>query len=608
MRIKLLTFLCIISLQFTGLSKSGILDYTITVKIKSAPIKVILSKIEEIGHVRFSYNPEFIDENKLVSLNIKNKSIEYGLSLIFDNEVRFKEVGMHIVLLKNENKDIIKAREKQEDFIVFKGKITDELTGNPISGTSVYDVDSRHAVLTDKNGNYSLTISMSEEVRSLYCSRKGYERKVLVLDTKAKSTLINNVVLKPKKINIEKLSANEVQKITETKTLASKLVPYEFYKHVENLPEINETRMAQISLIPKVSIGSNLSTNGLIINKFSLNVLAGYSKGVDGFEIGGISNIVNGDVSGAQVGGVANLTGGNVNGVQIAGITNLNQGNVNGVQISGISSVIKGDLEGFQLSGIVSIVNGSFDGVQVSGISNLVLKKSYGVQISGVYNQVFDTLVGSQISGIGNSALNGNTTNQISGIFNLTNINSGTQFSSIYNHANENNSFQIGLINTSKKSNGIALGLINYVKEGYHKTEISTSDILDANIVLKSGVQRLYNSYSFGVKFGEKPIYSGGLGLGTYFNLSKKTCLSLDLSTHATFNSKKYNSSFNRLSLTFDYTPIKWITLFVGPSFNTSFTLKSDEMVQLSNHSFFEKDYNNGILNLSIGGQLGIRF
>lgn len=611
MRIRTLIFLCFTFLKFTGLSKSGILDLTISIEIKSTPVKLILHKIEELGGVKFSYNPEIIDENRLVSLNIKNRPIRYGLSLIFDGSVRFKEVGEHIVLLKNEDKNDVRAREKQNDFYTFTGRITDELTGEPISGASIYDVDSRYAVLTDKNGRYSLSVPMSESIRSLYFSRKGYKRKVIVIDASIESDLVNNMMLSPIQIEIEKITGNdlaEIPKGIEYKALSGEMVSYETFKHGENLPEINESRIAQISLVPSLSFGSNLSTNGLIINKFSLNILAGYSKGVDGFEFGGVANLVNGDVRWCQIGGIANLVRGDVIGLQIAGIANLNQGNIKGLQFSGISSITKRDVDGVQISGISSIVRGGFNGAQISGISNLAFQKSNGVQIAGIFNQVIDTLVGSQISGIGNSALKGTTFGQISGILNLTNVNVGLQISSILNHANHNKGLQIGLINTSKKSTGIALGLINFVAQGYHEVELSTNEVFQANLVFKSGVKRLYNTYSFGVRFEKEPIYAGGLGLGTYFDLSEKTMLSLDVSSQITFNSSNYNSLLNKLSLTFDYKPAKWITIFAGPSLNTNLLLNGGELIELGYKPLYEEELANGSLDLWLGGQFGIRF
>jgi len=626
MRIRVLTFFCFFLFYFTGLSKSGILDYIISIEIKSTPVKLILDKIEGIGKVHFSYNPELIDENRLVSLNIKNKSIRYGLSLIFDGSIRVKEVGEHIVLLKNENKKEVKAREKKDTYYVFCGNISDELTGGAIYRASVYDVDSRYAVLTDEKGNYTLSIPMSERIRSLYFSRKGYKRKVIVIDTKNELALVNNIVLSPIDIDIEKIKGNEVVKVPQSikdRALSGALVSYETYQHGENLPEINESRMAQISLVPSVSFGSNLSTNGLIINQFSLNVLAGYSKGVEGFEVGGLANMVNGDVNGCQIGGITNLVAGHVKGVQIAGISNLNKGSVEGVQLAGISSivqggvegtqvsgilsVVKGDIKGVQISGISSIVGGAFDGVQISGIKNLAFKKSYGTQIAGIYNQVVDTLIGSQISGIGNSALKGNTLNQVSGIFNVTNVNSGTQFSGIYNHANDNNGLQIGLINTSVRSSGIAIGLINIVKEGYSGYEISTNEAFQSNVVIKSGVKRLYNSYSFGRQLGKNDLMSAGLGLGTYFDLSKRFMLSVDGSVNSTFTKSNYNSFYSKLSLTIDFKILKWLVIYAGPSVNSDLSLKGGESIDFSYKPFSEKEVANGFRRNWGGAQFGIR-
>jgi hypothetical protein len=604
---KFIVLIGFILLQFTGLSKSGILDYTISVELKSTPVKLILFKIEEIGKVHFSYNPEIIDENRLVSLNIKNKSIRYGLSMIFDGTVRFKAVGEHIVLLNNEDKTL-----KENQLLVFSGKIIDEMTGLPIEGASIYDVDSRLAVVSNKNGNYTLNLEEIELVRSLYFSKKGYIRQVIVFDANKQNALVNNITLKPKPVDIEKLNRENISEMPTKigdKAISGSLVSYETYQHVENLPEIKESRIAQISLVPSVSFGSNLSTNGLIANNFSLNVLAGYSKGVEGAEIGGLANIVNGNVTGAQIAGISNIVGGNITGFQASGIANLVEGNFMGCQIGGISSIIKRDFTGAQINGIGSITRGGFTGAQISGISNLVYESSKGVQISGIYNQVIDTLIGGQISGIGNSASKGYTFVQAAGIFNVSNTNYGLQASSIFNYSKVNNGLQVGLINTSTRAKGVSLGLINFVKEGYHKTEVFTDEVFHANIRLKSGVKRLYNSYNFGVRFEDTNIYAGGLGLGSYFDLSEKIMLSVDLSSQATVSNEKFNSLLNKFSLTLDYKIANWITVIAGPTLNTNIDFNSQESLNLVKNPIYQADLNNNQqLKMWVGGQFGLRF
>jgi len=614
MRIKFILLISILYFNFTGLSKSGILDYTITLSVKSTPIKTILKKIEDVGHVQFSYNPNIIDENKLVSLNIKQKSIRFGLSLIFDKSIRFKEVGQHIVLLKNELKKDIRARKQVQEFYVFTGKITDRLTDKPIEGASIYDVDSRHAVLTNKNGYYKLTVPVEEQTRSLYFSKKGYKKVVIVVDASKTLNLKNNISLFPEQVDIEKIVRNEPVKVPQTfqeKAVSGIMISPETYQHSENLEDIEETRLFQVSVVPSLGIGSNLSTNGLIVNKFSLNIIGGYAKGVDGFELGGIFNVDKENVNGIQIAGVTNLIGGNVNGLQIAGVTNIVQGNVNGFQVSGVVSVTKQNLDGFQISGISSIIRGGFNGFQVGGVTNIVYENSTGFQLAGIYNEVKDTLIGSQIAGVTNRAVLGNTTVQIAGISNVNNINSGVQISVILNRTKINNGFQMGLINLSKQSNGIALGLINFVKEGYHKTEISTNELTHLNITFKSGVKRLYNTYSYGIRFDKKPLHSIGLGLGSYFTMSERINLNTDLSLHLLLKDKKNYSYLFKLSPTFDYKLTNWITVFGGPSVNMNITYLSkavDGIIKPNTPIFNSYDSAGSNITTWFGGNIGFRF
>jgi hypothetical protein len=599
-------------------AKESLLDRVISVEIKATPVKRILKAIEEKGDVKFSYNPELIDENKKVDLIIKEKTIREGLSEIFDGTVRFKEVGNHIVLLQNESKEQIKERKKENADYNFQGKITDKRTGLPIAGASIYDVEARYAAVSYSNGRYQLMIPKEESVRSLYFKKKGYEAKVIVVSADKEAELVNNIALIPIETDINKIGVTAVEKVEvpiEERALSGALVSEDTYIHSENLEEIDEIRIAQISLVPSVSIGSNLSTNGLITNRFSLNILAGYSNGVEGFEVGSILNMTKGNVNGVQIGGISNLVGGDVEGMQAAGIANLIQGNFKGAQVSGISGIVKRDFKGVQASGISSIVRGSFTGIQFSGINNVAFKNSYGFQFAGIANTVFDTLVGGQISGIANFALAGSNFVQVSGITNVAEKNYGVQATGILNIAKHNSGLQLGLINLSKSSTGIAVGLFNYVHHGYHKTELAANELFPLNLTFKSGVQRLYNTYHFGVKFGPNRAYAAGIGFGSYFKLGEKMQISVDVSGDLAFETSLNVDGFSqlyKLSTTFDLRLAKWVTLFGGPSFNVNvMQFKNDTGDYSSNlafNPFYSRQFTNAGVQCWFGGQIGFRF
>ncbi len=347
-----------------GDAKFLLLDRVITIDIQKTAVKKILNVIEEKGQVKFSYDPDLVDENKIVSLSVKEKTIRYGLSLIFDGTIRFKEVGSHIVLLQNESREAIKERKKDRDNYIFTGKIFDKRTGKPLVNASVYDVEARFASKSDENGFYELIIPKEERVRSLYFKKKDYEAVVIVIAADNPDNLQNNISLAPILKEVSKIEPATVEKVQvpiEERALSGALISEDTYIHSENLDGIEEIRLAQISLVPSVGIGSNLSTNGLITNRVSLNILAGYSNGVRGVEVGGILNMTKGDVWGAQIAGISNLVGGDVTGGQVAGIASLIQGNFNGAQVSGISGIVKRDFYGVQASGISSIVRGRFE-------------------------------------------------------------------------------------------------------------------------------------------------------------------------------------------------------------------------------------------------------
>src|SRR5690606_12712568 len=97
-------------------------------------------------------------------------------------------------------------------------------------------------------------------------------------------------------------------------------------------------RTFQTSMTPGLS--SNFKIAGAVKNKFSLNILGGYSYGVEFLEIGGLLNMARKDVSWIQIAGVSNLVGGNVKGLQVAGAYNYTKGNQIGLQIAGGANMV----------------------------------------------------------------------------------------------------------------------------------------------------------------------------------------------------------------------------------------------------------------------------
>lgn len=619
-RLLLVLNICLSSATFSAAfsnptySETKIVNRVISIDVKNKPLGDVLKLIEQRAYFKFSYNAELLDASKPVTLLIEKQTVAVALKQLFNESIRYKEAGNHIILLKNDEVKIV--AENKSDTYYFSGKITDAETGAPISGASIYDVEARQASVSDMNGNYHLILPKAETMHGFYFSKVGYYDTTLVVI--ATISLENNILLVPILNSIERLPTPDIQlieKSVEERPIGKQFVPEETFIHSENLKAIQETRAAQISLLPSIGIGSNLSTNGLIVNNFSLNVLAGYSNGVAGCEIGGIFNLTKNNVRGVQIGGIGNLVGGKIYGVQVGGISNIVLNDIRGVQIGGINNLVRGHVDGVQIGGISNMISGGFSGLQLAGINNFARMSSNGFQIAGINNVVADTLYGGQIAGIGNWARWGVNRCQISGIVNVAYTNKGSQITGIYNYANVNNGVQIGLVNSSLSGDGIAIGLISFCKEGYRATEISANEVFPINLTFKSGVAKLYNSYSFGIHFIDRPRIGVGLGLGNKTELGKRLSLTTDLSAHLVqfenFDSFQGNSLY-RIATSLDIRLSQWLTFYLGPdiNFGTSRYQNSEgAFTTFTNYESLSRiDNEDSEFQFWFGAQFGLRF
>ena len=166
---------------------------------------------------------------------------------------------------------------------------------------------------------------------------------------------------------------------------------------------------------------------------FHLSLFSGRVKGVQGLQLGAISNHVTSDFIGYDA--------------------------------TGIYSRVDGNFAGFQAGALASRVDGIFIGMQNGGIYNKVGSDFFGFQVSGVVNEVIGDFTGFQVSGIHNTSHRVKFA-QIAGISNQATDVEGVQIAGIVNNAKHVKGVQIGLINRSEKLDGIAIGLVNLSKSG----------------------------------------------------------------------------------------------------------------------------------------------
>lgn len=658
----------ILSTSNISFSQSNYLHKRISVSFTDIPLEKALAEISKKGGFTFSYNSKNFNEQKLVSLQSKNKSVTKTLDRLFENSVRYKVVGSHVILNKKNPPQHTLADNRPDEYII-TGYIIDSQTGKKIQEATIYEVEGRVVALSNSKGYYSIKFPYEKEVHGLSYSKNGYLDTVIMVEPAYKKNF--NIYLNPNAAPLEKMESVHVKlEDMHNRPLVDILVPDESKIISDNLV-IHDRRLFQVSFVPY--LGTNRKLSGSVDNTFSFNVLAGYSGGINGSEIGGLVNIVRRDVKGSQIGGFANIVGGDTNPFQLAGFFNLNSGSVTGTQIGGMSNVVLDTLSGVQLAGFNNTLHGYMNGVQISGFNNVTTQNVDGLQLTGFVNvAVKDVKLGQlagfanycnnvdggqaagfanfaagdvnwgqmsgfanygksvkgfQIAGFANVSQNEVSGGQIAGGFNygktggkyqlagaaniaMEDLN-GIQLAGYFNYANKVNGYQLAILNVSDTiESGLPIGVFSFVKKGLHRFEVSTDELLMIHATYKMGIPKLYNIIQVG--YGFTDYASAGYGIGTLWNLGEKFNLNLELSSDLIFdlnNSFDYIGNINKLTPKFDMNLGKYFSLFAGPSLNVSNVYsKSGSFKNLAPYSIYNETFSDTQIKIWLGGVFGISF
>lgn len=142
---------------FVGLMQVSASLYSQNTKLsldfRNARVVDVLEAIENQSEFRFAYSAEYIDLDRKVDVDVRSKSIEQTLSLLFEGtNVKYSINDRHIMLFKA---DMDQNNQNQQQKSV-SGKVTDS-SGMSLPGVSVVVKGTDNGVITDENGNYSIS-------------------------------------------------------------------------------------------------------------------------------------------------------------------------------------------------------------------------------------------------------------------------------------------------------------------------------------------------------------------------------------------------------------------------------------------------------------------
>jgi hypothetical protein len=326
----------------------------------------------------------------------------------------------------------------------------------------------------------------------------------------------------------------------------------------------NNSQPQNINTPVRIGVIPGISTQGkkdsITTSYFSLNVFGGMTGGINGVELGYLFNINRKNMQGVQYAGLFNITRGNVIGLQTAGLFNSDKNNLTGAQYGGLMNYVKGNVRGLQLAGLYNQVSGSVTGAQYAGICNYTGQSVKGLQLAGIANINSKTTTGAQIAGI-------------------------------VNYTKHLKGFQLGLINIADTSSGFSIGLLNIVRKGYHKIAVSSNEVLNVNLAIKSGNAKLYNILMVGINAGnDDKIFSYGYGIGHEMKISKWFTVNPELTTQYLYlGNWNYLNQLSRFQVLANFKLAKGIALFAGPAFNVYY---SDQPESVKGYKYLVPDDN----------------
>ena len=181
MRILLLFLFC--SMSFAHATDGFAQKTSINITMQNQTVENILKEIEKQSGYNFYYNNKYINLKRLVSISGTNRPISKLLDELFDGtDITYTVTGKEIVLT-TQNVPV-----SQQQTIKVSGNVSDA-NGEPIIGASVMEKGTKNAVITNLEGNFTLSVSSNQA--EIVISYVGYQEQIV----KPQSGRTMNIVL-----------------------------------------------------------------------------------------------------------------------------------------------------------------------------------------------------------------------------------------------------------------------------------------------------------------------------------------------------------------------------------------------------------------------------
>lgn len=588
-RVILLILLC----PLRSLALAPPLEREVNLTVNNEPITQVLQKIQDQTALIFSYQASVISKMGPVTARFTQKTVREVLAALFPKTIVYKVRSQYIILRE-------KAPELAKSKTELSGYVYDKNSDKKLANVTLYDKNTLQSVTTNEYGYYR--IEVPNEQSCLRVNKENYRDTCVPVQSEAPSVL-TNIALDLERDTLGMPDSvgwkNRVREFgISTKALFGR------FKGYINTLNVRDTfvRNLQVSFLPFA--GSNALMSGNVVNRYSFNVIGGYSRGTRGVEAGSVFNVDREDMKGLQMAGFLNLVGDSVEGIQLSGFLNLTGRSMKGAQAAGFCNVNIGSTEGIQSAGLFNSNFGVSNGVQLAGMFNVNAKQTKalqaaglfnvnrlaftGISLSGMMNVHLDSLTGVSGAALVNVSRYSNRAIELAGAVNLcveahhnkqvaslvnTSLkgSSRLQIAALFNRASYLSGVQVAMFNYCDSASGVPIGLFSVVKKGLHQIEVSSDEMFGVNVSLRSGVPLFYNSLSVGWGLRhQQNIWHMGYGLGSMVKLATRLNAELGATVHHVSAGALFfgSSELYKFYAGVEYALGKKMKVSAGPSFN----------------------------------------
>ena len=161
-------FLCS-SLFHTAQGQNDKTASTVTISVTDAKIEDVLEQIEKTSGYMFFYPEGVLDECRPVTVDVKDRALNYVLDIVFKGTDVDYEINGNQVSLRKVNRPSVPSLPKNSGKRRLVGKVTDADTEEPLVGVTINITGTNEIAVTDVEGNYFIDLPKKKTDISVYC-------------------------------------------------------------------------------------------------------------------------------------------------------------------------------------------------------------------------------------------------------------------------------------------------------------------------------------------------------------------------------------------------------------------------------------------------------